>query len=68
MARGANQSTCTKYATVLLCDALSIIKSGRVSDGVSLIHRALSLLPDVDMDEQRKSEFIDKQSRRGIAA
>jgi hypothetical protein len=64
MKRGSNQSTDTKRATAIICDALDILKSGRADRAKELIEFALWLLPDIDNSTQRTAE--GKASFRAI--
>ena len=57
--RGNNQSTDTKFATLLVDDAISFIRSGRVQKGVDTLNRALSMLPDIGLD--RQDRFYDRR-------
>lgn len=68
MRRGANQSIDTKYAAVLLCEALDVISRGRVVHAKELIEKALTLLPYVESEKQREAELKVKKSSRGFHA
>lgn len=63
MARGSNQSVDTKFATILCCDAISMIESGRVHHGLELIKRAVSMLPEVGSPVQIQAEHEGKAKR-----
>lgn len=62
--RGANQSSYTKRATNIICDALDILKSGRADRAKELIEHALWLLPDISNSTQKDAEA--KASFRAI--
>lgn len=62
--RGSNQSADTKFATTLVDDAITVIKSGRVHAGVELLQRAILLLPDVGGENQES----EARKRRYAAA
>ena len=66
--RGANQSTDTKYATSLVCDALALIESGRISSARTLVMEALSRLPEIGDPLQAMAEAEVKKTRRGFHA
>lgn len=63
--RGNNQSTDTKLATLLVDDAISFIRSGRVQKGVDTLNRALSALPDIGLERQQ-NKSIRKDGFRGF--
>lgn len=51
--RGINQSVGTKFATSLVDEAITVIQSGRVQNGVNLLRRAIMLLPDIGGENQQ---------------
>lgn len=57
---GNNQSVDTKFATVLVDDAITFIESGRVEKGLELMRRVLTLLPDIGLD--RQEEYFRKHA------
>lgn len=65
MDRGGNQSTDTKFATLLVCDALSLLQSGRTESARLLIVRALSMLPKISDKTQDEAEKEYKASKIG---
>ena len=68
MKRGSNQSSYTKYATCLLCDALAMLESGRISSARTLVMEALSRLPEIDDPLQAMAEAEVNKTRRGFHA
>lgn len=64
--RGNNQSTDTKFATLLVNDAIDFIRSGRAQNGVDTLNRALSMLPDIGLDRQDRLYDIRKDGFRGF--
>lgn len=64
--RGSNQSTDTKFATLLVDDAISFIESGRVQKGVDTLMRALSNLPDIGLDRQAIKKSYFQEGFRGF--
>ena len=66
--RGANQSTDTKYATSIICDALVLIETGRIASAREAIIHALCLLPSINDPEQCKAERHRKSKGRGFHA
>lgn len=63
MARGANQSVDTKFATVLACDAITLIESGRVNHGLDVLKRAVAMLSDIGKEVQIQAE-LETKSRK----
>lgn len=63
--RGNNQSADTKFATLLVDDAITFIETGRIHKGVELLIRALTLLPDFGLDRQIEAEKA-RQAFRGF--
>ena len=68
MARGSNQSVDTKYATLKVCDALVLIDSGRIGSARDSLIQALSILPEIDDEIQKKAEAEFKEKKRGFHA
>lgn len=66
--RGENQSTSTKYATTLLCNALRFLESGAVWKAHELIQNAVSILPDVDDSIQGAAYDEKKKNTAGYFA
>ena len=66
--RGANQSTDTKHATSLVCDALALIESGRAESARNALVHALCLLPKINEQTQEKAEQERKTAGRGFHA
>ena len=60
---GNNQSVDTKFATVLVDDALTFIESGRIQKGVDLLQRVLTLLPDLGLERQATYSKRQRSSR-----
>ena len=50
--RGSNQSTQTKHATSIICDALCLLDCGQVAAAKYKITEALMLLPEVNREIQ----------------
>lgn len=66
MKHGANQSTDTKYATCLVCDAIELLASGRIESArIALIHAA-TMLPDIGSSEQANAIAEFRRTRRGM--
>lgn len=63
MYRGSNQSSDTKYATQLVCEAVALLKSGRADNAREHLNRALSLLPSIDNPIQEAAEKEDQATR-----
>jgi hypothetical protein len=63
---GNNQSVDTKYATVLVDDALTFIESGRIQKGVDLLRRVLTLLPDLGLERQEAYKNKRIECSRGF--
>ena len=63
MARGSNQSIDTKFATHRVCDAISMIESGRIESAKELLFDAIRMLPDVGDAMQERAEA--EQQKRG---
>lgn len=57
---GNNQSVDTKFATVLVDDAITFIESGRIEKGLALMQRVLTLLPDMGLE--RQAEYFKKHA------
>ena len=68
MARGSNQSVDTKYATLKVCDALALLDSGRIGSARDLLIQALSILPEIDDEIQKKADAEFKEKKRGFHA
>lgn len=66
--RGYNQSAGTKFATVLVCDAVEQIKSGQPHKALLNLQHALILLPYLGREEQDIAEVEQKKVKRGFAA
>lgn len=65
---GYNQSADTKFATVLVCDAVEQIKCGQVNKALLNLQHALILLPYLGREEQDIAEVEQKKIKRGFAA
>ncbi len=61
--RGENQSSSTKWATKLVCDALELMREGRHEEAKGVLHEALCELPDIRTTEQRVAVFMVKSAR-----
>lgn len=55
----------TAMAVDVLCDAVALIESGRVSKALESIAWALQLLPDVGREEQQRLVGRRKKARFG---
>lgn len=66
--RGRNQSIDTKFATLLVDDAITFIESGRIQKGVELLQRALDSLPDIGLDRQTESvnKWLEANGWQGV--
>lgn len=64
--RGSNQSVDTKFATILVDDAITFIETGRVQKGVDMLRRALDMLPDIGLERQ-ENPVEHKGPTRGFA-
>lgn len=56
--RGANQSCETKWATLLVCDAMESLRSGDYDGARDGLREALALLPEVGHAEQGLAELL----------
>lgn len=68
MARGSNQSTDTKYATSIVCDAVVLLESGRIESARKMLINALCLLPKIYDETQDKAEAERRKESRGLHA